>query len=191
MAKRKYVGRGMAAKAQQRTESRRSFTAKKQDRFFEALARTANAMESARIAKVGYSTIWHWRQKNAAFAERYRNALDEGYADLEMRLLAIARFGVTSEKLERLNADGGKSVSERRDDPRFGLMLLRAHRPDVLVHRAMTRPDAQPPVDPAELAIRIRAALIEVQAAGKTPALPTPADADATDRKDGGDDAGT
>jgi hypothetical protein len=180
MAKRKYVGRGMAAKAQQRTESRRSFTAKKQDRFFEALARTANAMESARIAKVGYSTIWHWRQKNAAFAERYRNALDEGYADLEMRLLAIARFGVTSEKLERLNADGGKSVSERRDDPRFGLMLLRAH-----------RPDAQPPVDPAELAIRIRAALIEVQAAGKTPALPTPADADATDRKGGGDDAGT
>lgn len=167
MAKRKYVGRGMAAKAQQRTESSRSFTKRKQDKFFEALARTANARESARIAKVGYSTIWHWRQKNADFAQRYRDALDQGFADLEMRLLAIARFGVTSERREVPDGEGGKSVTERRDDPRFGLMLLRTHRPDVLVHRAMARPDAPPPVDPAELAVRVRAALIEVRAAAQ------------------------
>lgn len=178
MAERKYVGRGKVAKAQQRSESRRSFTKGKQDRFFEALARTANASESARIAKVGISTIWQWRQKNAAFAERYRDTLDQGFADLEMRLLAIARFGVTSERHEVPDGEGGKSVTERRDDPRFGLMLLRTHRPDVMVHRAMTRPDAPPPVDPAELAVRVRAALIELRRGQDARALPAPAGGD-------------
>lgn len=167
MAERSYLGRGKAKGVQQREQSHRSFSAKKQDLFFEALARTANATQSARAAGVGPSTIWAWRRKNADFDRRYRDALDEGYADLEMRLLAMARFGVTSERREVPDGEGGKSVTERRDDPRFGLILLRTHRPDVLVHRAMTRPDAPPPVDPAELAVRIRAALVEVRAAAQ------------------------
>ncbi|MEO1170023.1 MAG: hypothetical protein AAFW97_15065 [Pseudomonadota bacterium] len=95
------------------------------DAFLETLAETSNVSEAAR--RNGWSTapMYRLRRKDPVFARRWLEALSEGYEELEMEMLARARFG----------------VSKRADKPAFNeqvsLRLLMAHKDAVALQRAI------------------------------------------------------
>lgn len=93
--------------------------------FLDTLAETSNVSEAAR--RNGWTTKpWYeLRRRNPAFARRWLEALSEGYEELEMEMLARARFG----------------ISKRADEPAFNeavsLRLLMAHKNAVALQRAI------------------------------------------------------
>lgn len=180
------LGRGRGGKPMLRKKRPDDRVEERREIFFEALGRTANISASAEEAGIALATVWMWRRKDGDFQRRWAEALDRGYADLEMRMLAMARFGVTAERTVEVDGEGGSHERVRRDDAKIGALLLQRHYPAVAAYRAMARPDAPPPLDPAELAMRVRAAMIEVHKATLAKALPAPARLPAKDAADGG-----
>lgn len=172
------LGRGRGGKPMLRKKRHNDRVEERREIFFEALGRTANISASAEEAGIALATVWMWRRKDGEFQRRWAEALDRGYADLEMRMLAMARFGVTAERTVEVDGEGGSHERVRRDDAKIGALLLQRHYPAVAAYRAMARPDAPPPLDPAELAMRVRAAMIEVHKATLAKALPAPAKGD-------------
>ena len=110
--------------AQVRKPSKRAFSPEKQERYFASLAATANGALSARVAGVCEQTVANWRKANAAFAARWRDTLAQGYADLEMQMLAQARFGLTQDSSAHTDEDGVRHRHVRRDSGQVGLRLL-------------------------------------------------------------------
>lgn len=111
------------------------FSPDKQARFFDHLADHANISAAARHAGVSVATVWRWRRKSA-FSQRWMAALARGYDQLEMQLLAIARFGEHSESTTTIDADGNRHRQLRRDVPAFGFKLLAHHRDKVAAYEA-------------------------------------------------------
>ncbi|QLC23646.1 hypothetical protein HFP57_00450 [Parasphingopyxis algicola] len=95
------------------------------ERFLETLTETSNVLESARRHGLSTATIYRLRRNDAGFARRWLDALAEGYEELEMEMLARARFGVI----------------RRADKPAFNeqvsLRLLIAHKEAVAHRRAL------------------------------------------------------
>ena len=104
--------------------SYRSWTAAKERKFLVALATCCNVKLAAKMAKVGTSTAYVRRQKNAAFRAAWETALATGYAQLELMLLERALHGVEKIVIAR---DGTKTVMREYSD-RVALALLRMHR---------------------------------------------------------------
>lgn len=121
---------------QLRAPTRRCFTPARQAAFFERLAETSNIRAAAEHAGVCQQTIWRWRRKDAEFARRWAEALAQGYADLEMRLLAQARFGATQDMEAEATDSGGRRVRLRRDTPGHGRLLLSHHRATLAAQQA-------------------------------------------------------
>lgn len=121
------IGHRAAGKPQVRKQRRDAFTAAKQDAFFAQLHASCNIGESARLAGVSPNTVWTWRRKNPAFAQRYAAVLADAHADLEMRLMAIARHGVTGEQWDEVGEDGVVRQCTRRDAPGVMQFLLTRH----------------------------------------------------------------
>jgi hypothetical protein len=115
---------GAGTGAQARKLSKRAFSPDKQACYFAALAETANSAKAAEMAGVSKSTVINWRKANAEFAARWRAAMAEGYADLEMQLLAQARFGLTEESATHTDDEGVRHRTARRDSGLVGIRLL-------------------------------------------------------------------
>ena len=64
-----------------------AFDAKKQARFFAALAATCNVSLAARRARVSSDTVYEHMRKNAAFRARWAEALGEAFRNLELMML--------------------------------------------------------------------------------------------------------
>lgn len=177
--------------AQVRRQPNRWFTPAKQEKFFETLAETSNISLSAEVAGTSVKTVWNWRRKDAEFAQRWRSALEQGYADLEIRLQAQARFGVTSESEIVTTADGRRRRVTRRDSPGDAMRLIAMHRADVMAIRAVQEEGDEPlpPIDHAELAARMRAALdiIDADRSAKAQAIADAMAEDGADAIDGDD----
>lgn len=145
---------------QLRAPSARDFTEDKQERFFEKLSETANIRQSAEYADVSVMTIWRWRRRFPSFEARWRDALVQGYAQLEMQLLAVAQFGERSES-ETTTLEAGKQTrATRKDVPAFGYKLLQAHQNSVREHAIASA--ANPPAPEGvealvDVAVRLRA----------------------------------
>lgn len=127
-------------------------------RFLDRLCATSNVTASARAAGIDVSTVYRLRRESPDFAARWRDALCEGYDNLEMDLLHRMRTG----EVEPPRAAGaapaagspgktrGKGVADggapsarakaqrgrRRFDNAVGLRLLMAHRATVSQERA-------------------------------------------------------
>lgn len=112
------------------------FTAAKQALFFAHLSEHANIRAAARHAGVCVQTVWRWRRKSAPFNRRWLAALAQGYDQLEMQLLAIARFGEHSESTVTVETDGSRHRISRRDVPAFGFRLLQHHRDRLAAYEA-------------------------------------------------------
>jgi len=65
--------------------------------FLSKLAETSNVTRSAEHAGVNPSTVYDLRRRDPAFAQRWLDALCEGYDNLEMEMLHHLRSGESSE----------------------------------------------------------------------------------------------
>jgi hypothetical protein len=65
--------------------------------FFEALAETSNVVRACALAGVSKGTVYDLRRRDIGFAQRWAEALAEGYDNLEMELLDRLRNGETGE----------------------------------------------------------------------------------------------
>jgi hypothetical protein len=154
---------------QLRKERSDAFTQDRQDAFFARLADTCNVTEAARHVGATRQTVWKWRRKDKEFAQRYAMVLADAYADLQMRLIAMVRDGVTGEQWEETGADGVVRLRYRRDTPGQIRMLLQQHQ--------AAQSAAEPPAEAARAAretldeliqrLRDRMAEIEAEEAGK------------------------
>ncbi len=97
--------------------------------FLAALAETSNVARAARIAGVAVSTVYETRRRNRDFAAQWRDALCEGYDNLEMELLGRLREG------EIKRATGAK-VGVRGFDNATAFRLLMVHRESAAKARA-------------------------------------------------------
>jgi len=125
----KPLGRGskrVRRREQRRPDNGRSSAALPQNwraEFLARLAETSNVREAADCAGVSPTTVYDLRRRDAGFAQRWLDALCEGYDNLEMEMLYHLRTG------ER----GG-------DAPKFNfavaLRMLLAHRETVSREKA-------------------------------------------------------
>ena len=99
---------------------------RKQALFLKALTETVNVTLSCRKAGVPRRTVYDWREADAAFADRWDEALEEGIDLLEAEVHRRAFEGV-----ERPVYYKGERVGEwRHYSDALATFLLRAHRPE-------------------------------------------------------------
>ena len=98
--------------------------------FLRALAETSNVARAARLAGVSTATVYETRRKQSAFARKWREALCEGYDNLEMELLGRLREGEIKPA-----AQARRGV--RGFDNAIALRLLAAHRESADRQRAV------------------------------------------------------
>jgi hypothetical protein len=151
-----------------RNHRRDGFTPEKRDAFFAHLADTCNLSASARHAGISQTSVRNWRRKDAEFAHRYAMVIADAYADLEMRLLAILKEGVTGEQWEEVGEDGVKRLHYRRDVPGQMRMLLFHHRKDLIAAEPFAEPIRAPRETLDELIDRLsdRLSAVEAEEAG-------------------------
>ncbi|WP_336979434.1 hypothetical protein [Altererythrobacter fulvus] len=97
--------------------------------FLAALAETSNVARAARIAGVAVSTVYETRRRNRDFAAQWRDALCEGYDNLEMELLGRLREG-------EIKRAAGAKVGVRGFDNATAFRLLMVHRESAAKARA-------------------------------------------------------
>ena len=95
-----------------------------EEKFFDVLAATCNVRLSA--AEVGFTTFTVYRQRRlrADFAERWRAALAQGYARLEMALVEAA-----ADSMEGVEFDADRPIPQMTAAE--AMNLLKLHRADV------------------------------------------------------------
>lgn len=93
------------------------------DIFINELAETSNVKAATIAAGVSQSLVYKKRRDDAEFAQRWYDALAEGYDNLEMELLGRLREG----RLEDIDEDGNK----RKFDIGTAFRCLIAHRETV------------------------------------------------------------
>jgi len=126
------MGTGLARK-RARSDVRRIWTNARRRKFLEHLARTCNVAASARVAGMATNSPYALRNRDAAFAEAWDQALMEGYDRLEASMFDRAMNG----KVETVTR--GAVVEERRTySDNVALTLLRMHRERVERKRAAT-----------------------------------------------------
>ncbi len=96
---------------------------KKLELFLTRLAETSNVSASANEADLATATVYARRRSDPAFAQRWFDALAEGYDRLEMDLLERLRSG----RLEDVDADGNR----RKFDASAAFRCIAAHRETV------------------------------------------------------------
>lgn len=93
------------------------------DLFINALAESSNVKSAADEAGVSQTLVYKKRRTDAVFAQRWYEALAEGYDRLEMDLLERLRSG----RLEDVDADGTK----RKFELSTAFRCIAAHRENV------------------------------------------------------------
>ncbi|GLT02896.1 hypothetical protein GCM10007897_43230 [Sphingobium jiangsuense] len=130
--------RGVSGGVQRRKQKRTRWTAKRQAQFIEELQASCNVMEAARRVGVHPGQIYAYRRRDPAFAAQWAEALEQGYAELEMLLLRQAIHGTeTTETVEDGKGEGGRRTKRVHSFPHaVALRLLLAHRGTVDAYRA-------------------------------------------------------
>ena len=124
---------------QRRAAHKGTWTKAKETRFLEALSDTCNVRLSARRAKVGNSTVYQHRLKDAAFRDGWARAIAQGYARLEIETLERAINGTMRTIVHK---DGREEVVVEHSD-RVALALLRMHRDTAAEPGRREREEAQ------------------------------------------------
>lgn len=111
-----------------RKAKRNSFTAAKQDKFFAELAATCNVQAACRKARVSKPTVYRHRRMSASFRARWREAVREAYAALELVMLERAMNGTVKTVT---GPDGAVEKRVHEYPNAVALTLLRMHRATV------------------------------------------------------------
>jgi len=96
---------GAPPQPQRRRTPRHGWTGRRRARFLETLKATCNVKEACRVVGMGMSGAYELRKRDAAFAAEWAEALEQGYAELEMLLLRQSIHG--SETTETIDEGGG------------------------------------------------------------------------------------
>jgi hypothetical protein len=104
-------------------------------KFLAALRNTANVRVACDAAEVGRSTAYRYRDRDAKFAERWDDALDEACDALELEARRRAVHGVERETWVRDGVDergrpSFRKVLVREYSDNLLMFLLRAARPE-------------------------------------------------------------
>lgn len=128
------VQRGVNRKPQVRRSRRDGWTAERQSVFFGHLCATCNVKLSAAKAGVGLNSAYEKRRADPVFAERWRQALADGYVRLETMLIARAGGTGDAEALARaVEAEAAGDAGALREltetlDTELALQLLSFYR---------------------------------------------------------------
>lgn len=132
------------------------------EKFLTVLAATTNVSEAAREAGMTASSAYERKRRDKAFAAAWAEALEIGFAELEMLLLRQALKG--SERTETVtDSDSGKvkQVKTVHAYPvAVAMRLLIAHREEVERYRSARGVD---PAVAGEAAERVRAELKRIR----------------------------
>lgn len=140
----------------------RRWSSAKEELFFEELTATSNVSQAAARAGMSAGAAYYRRGVNPAFAARWVEALEAGYAALEMALLHQTING--SERIETVTGEDGavRQVKTVHSFPHaVAIRLLQTHREAVQRFRALE--GARDGDDP-QLAATIKAELARVRA---------------------------
>ncbi len=103
-------GEGQPARPQMRRWRKRIWNDERRARFLEVLSATCNVQEAARAVAMNKGGAYDLRRRDAGFAAQWKEALETGYAELEMALLHHSIHGtMTTETID----DGGESGKKR------------------------------------------------------------------------------
>lgn len=145
---------------------RSSWTDKKMAKFLDVLRVTSNVTEAARAVKMDISGAYALRKRDATFAAGWAEALEQGYAELEMLLLRQSIHG--SERTEQVDdgIEGGKKRTKTvHSYPHaMAIRLLMAHRGAVAAYRAEQGID-RPGNDTLHAEIHAKIALVRARGA--------------------------
>ncbi len=160
-------GPGEPARAQYYRPRKTSWTDKKKAQFLDVLRATSNVTEACRVVKMDVSGVYTLRRKDPAFAAGWAEALEQGYAELEMLLLRQSIHG--SEITEQVD-DGSESGKKRTKTVHsyphsMALRLLMAHKGSVDAYRAEQGID-RPGSDALHAEIRAKIALVRARSDG-------------------------
>jgi hypothetical protein len=136
---RQRAGRAQAGggKPQLRRARADAWTQAQERAFLETLAETCNASEAARVAGKCRAGAYRRRGVDAAFAKAWDEALDMGYAEIELMLMRAALFGTEAEEVTT-DADGAVKARKVKRAPSLtvALRLFLCHREKVAKIRA-------------------------------------------------------
>lgn len=100
--------------------------------FLDHLVENSNIRAAAEQAGICSSTLYRLKGKDPGFARAWRRTLCEGYEELEMAMLARARFGTE----HRVYHAGKRIDAYQKFDDATGIKLLALHRQEVAQSRA-------------------------------------------------------
>ena len=158
---RTYAGARKGA-PQKRRADWRAFSKEQRDLFLSVLAETSNVSEACRRTGKSLTTVYRVRHQDPAFGEAWMQALEQGFAALEMEALRRTRFGqdVTEYRLlpaEEVAGDGGAgdegspgAVAVREQmvrrthsyDGKLTIWLLSRYQEQMAAYRARLAEDA-------------------------------------------------
>ena len=144
----------------QRPARAKDWTRAKEAAFLAALSDTCNVTLAAEIARVGNSTVYGHRARDAAFRDGWAAAIAQGYARLEIETLERALNGSVRTIVHK---DGREETHVEYSD-RVALALLKMHRDTADLPARREREEAAwSPGDVDELRAKILAKLTRVR----------------------------
>ncbi|OYW87047.1 MAG: hypothetical protein B7Z20_06010 [Sphingobium sp. 32-64-5] len=122
---------------QRRRPQRNGWTAKRRAQFLDVLQASCNVTEAARSVGMVPVSAYQLRRRDPAFAVQWAEALEQGYAELEMLLLRQSIHGSeTTETLEDGKGEGARRTKTVHSFPHaIALRLLLAHKETVDMFR--------------------------------------------------------
>ena len=152
---------GATGTRRKRKAARNGWTIAKEAAFLSALSDMPNVKLAATLAKVGNSTVYAHRAKDAAFRDGWAEAMAQGYARLEIETLERAINGSVRTIIRK---DGSEERQVEYSD-RLALALLRMHRDTAATPDRRERDEARyAPEEVAELRERIALKLERIRA---------------------------
>ncbi|MPT49107.1 MAG: hypothetical protein E2598_11940 [Sphingobium sp.] len=128
---------GHAAIAQKRRVNAKGWTAKKRAAFLGVLKNSCNVREAARSVNMSECGAYDLRRRDPAFAAEWKEALEQGYAELEMLLLRQSIYGSeTTETVDDGKEDGAVKTKKVHSYPHgIAFRLLMMHKATVDEYR--------------------------------------------------------
>ena len=123
---------------QMRRPHRDGWTERKKKTFLDVLKATCNVQEAVRSVGMSSSGLYSLRDNDPAFRAGWKEALEQGYMELELHLLSQSLFGVkTTETIDDGKEGGAKRTKTVHSFPHLvAVRLLLAHKDTVQKYRA-------------------------------------------------------
>ncbi|MGD9811367.1 MAG: hypothetical protein AB7U35_08545 [Sphingobium sp.] len=162
-------GSDSLSRAQPREAGKNLWSERRKQDFLDVLKATCNVQEACRVVGMGAAGAYGLKKRDPAFAAAWQEAVEHGYAELELALLRQTIFGSeTTETVDDSGSDGRRRVKTVRSYPHaVALRLLLSHKAEAEAYRLQQGLD-RPDVDALRAEIEQRIAALRSRAVGRT-----------------------